>query len=173
MALTFPDDLPVDWEDDVGMPEDASFLNAVGGMSNTLKAILIAFFQGTERNYVTTNEVSTSAAFAALPTAGEATVTVGGTGIVLAIMRCQWRNAATAIQYMGCELSGANTEVAVVEKSISMRQPFASSTAFYNLNGIIPYSGLSPGDTTFKTRFATSSGSCTFQNRELFLIPFP
>jgi hypothetical protein len=174
MTFSFPDDLPEDWEDDIGMIEDADFLNKVGGMSNAIKQAFLSVFCNTGYSFVATNESTTLATYAPLATPGEASVNVGNTGIVIAFLKCQFVNTTQAMQYMSCELSGAN-EIApnFTDKYISERQPIASSTAVYTMNGYIPYMGLDPGATVFKTQFATSGGTAHFLNREIFLLPFP
>ena len=66
MAFTLPDDLPTNWQDDVGMIEDADYLNAVGEMNNSIKDALTALVDGAKSAYVATQESTTSTSYADL-----------------------------------------------------------------------------------------------------------
>ena len=46
MAFSLPSDLATNWADNVGMIENAAYLNAVAAMNNSLKAALVSTVNG-------------------------------------------------------------------------------------------------------------------------------
>jgi hypothetical protein len=80
----------------------------------------------------------------------------------------QATNGSTSM-FMSSALSGANTQSAVDARSvILLGNNLQQSTASFVM------SGLTPGSTTFTAQYKVSgSGTATFSNRSIFVIPLP
>lgn len=170
MAFTLPDDLPTDWQDDVGMIEDADYLNAVGTMNNSIKAALNTLVGGAGTAYVATSETTTSTSYADLTTTTDSvTATVGNSGAVIVFLKAQFQNSGAAYCYCSVALSGANTVAASDTYSL-----IAQPNAIYIQYGIpIFLTGLTAGSTTFKMKYRVSAGTGTWLYRRITVIPLP
>jgi hypothetical protein len=96
------------------------------------------------------------------------TVTVPASGKVLVAVTSgmQATNGSTSM-FMSFALSGANTQAASDSRAlILLGNNLQQSTASFVV------SGLTPGSTTFTAQYKVSgSGTATFSNRSMFVIP--
>lgn len=120
---------------------------------------------------VVTSETTTSTSFVDLATPGPAvTVTIGANGLALLIITADQFNAtAGATSFMGCVLSGSNTEAASATNAYSVKNVGGSLET--NLSFVRLLTGLSPGSTTFTAKYAVSSNTSTFTNRKIAVVP--
>lgn len=174
MAFTLPADLPEDWVDDIGMIEDADFLNSVGDLSNAIKAALLHIVGGATTASVATQENTSSTSYVDLATTTDTvTATIGASGKALVFLSADINNSSSAAGYMSFAMSGANTAAASDAMAI-MARAFVSSGNFTNTVGVpLLLTGLSAGSTVFKAKYRASSGTAQFQYRRIAVIPFP
>lgn len=174
MAFTLPSDLATNWQDNVGMIENAAYLNAVGTMNNQIKAAITSTVNNVQSSVVATSESTTSLTYANLTTTTDyATVTVGASGMALVIIYATMTTANGAgINSLSYEISGNNTSAAADTKALmycSQNNPGTSAfgATFFE-------TGLATGSTTFKLKYKTNNASyaATFANRRIAVIPF-
>ncbi|MDM2442111.1 hypothetical protein PP572_20070, partial [Mycobacteroides abscessus] len=79
--------------------------------------------------------------------------------------------AAAQTGYMGCALSGANTRAATDATAAYGRTVTAG--LFGTLARRIHLTGLTPGTTTFKAVYKTSTAAATFSDRHIIVEPKP
>lgn len=170
MAFSLPDDLPTDWADNVGMIENAAFLNDVGAMGNALKSALNAMVNGAATAYVATSETTASTSYTDLTTTTDTvTATVGDSGMVLVLLKAQFQNSGANYCYCSVALSGANT-VAASDNYTLLAAPNAVAVQM----GIpIFLTGLTAGSTTFKMKYKVAAGTGTWLHRRITVIPMP
>lgn len=174
MAFTLPADLPVDWVDNIGMVEDADFLNKVGAMDNALKAALLAIVNGAAVTTVATSETTTSGTYTDLTTTADSvTVTIGASGKALVIFSAETSVSAGSSR-MSYAMSGANTAPATDAKSATFHAQVGAAQDGTLIRAYME-TGLTPGSTTFKPKFrsAIDTSTKTFLNRQIIAIPFP
>lgn len=174
MAFTFPADLPEDWVDDIGMIEDADFLNHVGDLGNALKAAILAIVNGADSAFVATAESTSSASYTDLTTTTDSvTATIGSSGKALVFLRAQASGAASAkAMFMSFALSGANT-VAASDAFSCNNQGASALTPDSSISAMFLLKNLAAGSTTFKAKYRTTAGIANFYNRHFAVIPFP
>lgn len=126
---------------------------------------------GTTTSYVATSESTTSATYVALATAQAVTVTIPSTGKALLIVTAISRNTtAGTVQYIGVDISGANTST--LGTLLNTRYETGMLNSQFGHIGFMRYlTGFAAGSTTFTLRFASSSGTSTFMNREITVVP--
>lgn len=170
MAFSLPSDLPTNWADNVGMIENAAYLNAVGAMNNALKAAMIATTNNTAGAVVATAESTTSASYTDLTTTTDTvTVTIGPSG--MAIVLLHMTVAATGgTSWMGYAISGANTVAVSDAKALQYQCP--ASNVGGSFGATFVETGLAAGSTTFKLKYKASGGTPTFSNRRIAVVPF-
>ncbi len=173
MAFSLPADLATNWADNVGMIENAAYLNAVGAMNNSIKAALLGTVNGTATALVTTSETTTSTSYADLATTTDTvTVTIGASGMALVLLYAAiGNNTAGSISYVSFAVSGANTIAAADNSSLSFQ--IASGAGNAGACGS-PFflTGLATGSTTFKMKYRVSGTTGNFSNRRIAVIPF-
>ena len=173
MAFSLPADLATNWADNVGMIENAAYLNAVGDMNNKLKAAINGTVNGTAQAVVATSESTSSATYADLATTTDTvTVTIGPSGMALVLIYAYFSNTQWNAM-MSYAISGANTAAASDTKCLNFRnQPAGSQDGAFG--GTFLETGLSTGSTTFKLKYRAggSGGTMTFANRRIAVIPF-
>lgn len=173
MAFSLPADLATNWADNVGMIENAAYLNAVGTMGNALKAAMSGMVSNTATAVVATQETVSGTSYTDLATTTDSvTVTIGASGIALVIIHASLYNATNGqISYMSFAASGANTIAASDSQSISV-QIAASAPDGAAYSGIFPLTGLSSSSTTtFKAKYRATGGTGKFSNRRITVIP--
>ena len=120
---------------------------------------------------VNTNETTSSTTYTDLATTTDTvTVTIGANGLALVFLNC-WAgsNTGNAQAWMGFAISGAST-VAAADTSATFNQAYTAG----GVNGQaapILVTGLTPGSTTFKAKYRTTSGIANFQNRRIAVLP--
>lgn len=171
MAFTLPADLATNWADNVGMIENAAYLNAVGTLNNALKAAINGTVTGATAALVSTAEATTSATYVDLTTTTDTvTVTIGPSGMALVLLHMSVvSSGSTAL--MSYAVSGANTSAAADAKSVSYQCAVANVGG--NFGSTFLETGLTAGSTTFKLKYRTLLGATgTFSNRRIAVIPF-
>lgn len=167
-------DLPTNWVDNVGMIENATFLNKIGNYGNAAAAALNAMVGGIRSASVATAETISSATYTDLATTtDQVTVTVGSSGVVAVFIASQSDYVAGTSGYpvTGFAVSGANTQAAAdywaTGNYISGVTPLFQRAAFI-------LTGLAAGSTTFKMKYRrTGDANYNMSNRRIAVIPFP
>jgi len=172
MAFSLPTDLATDWADNVGMIENAAYLNKVGEMNNANKAALIALVNGTATATVATSETTTSATYADLTTTTDSvTVTIGNSGMALVLLQANGTSTTGYYSYISFAISGATTRAA--DDATALQFAVWSSGIQTQAGAPFLVTGLASGSTTFKMKYRVASGTGTFLNRRISVIPFP
>lgn len=173
MAFTLPSDLATNWQDNVGMIENAAYLNSLAAANNAAKAALLATVNGIATAYVATQESTTSTSYVDLTTTTDTvTVTVGPSGMALVLLYAAlYNDTAGGRTFMGFAVSGANTVAVADAQSINVA--IASSCADAGSFGA-PFllTGLTAGSTTFKAKYRVTSGTGKATHRRISVIPF-
>ncbi len=171
MAFSLPADLATDWADNVGMIENAAYLNSVGTLNNATKAALNTIVNGGATATVATSETTASTGYTDLTTTTDTvTVTVGNSGLVLVLLQSLSSNTG-GTNYIGFAVSGAST-VAAADGYALIHSGHASGVQTQTGSSFM-VTGLSSGSTTFKMKYKVSAGTGTFANRRISVIPFP
>ena len=134
--------------------------------NNTVAPIAAA-----NKSRVNTSETTTSAAYVGLTTAQTVTVNVPASGSVVIFLSSYASNNTAGVScYASVALSGANTLAA----SDANGTEYITSDANYRDRRSVAtvLTGLTPGSTTFTMQFRTGTGTATFRDRELVVIPF-
>ena len=173
MAFSLPADLATNWADNVGMIENATYLNAVGAMNNAIKAALLGTVNGTAQAVVATQETTTSTSYTDLTTTTDTvTVTIGASGMAMVLLYAAIGNTtAGAISYVSYAVSGANTIAASDAQSLYFQ--IASGAGNAGASGTMFFlTGLATGSTTFKMKYRVSANTGNFANRRIAVIPW-
>lgn len=171
MAFSLPSDLPTNWADNVGMIENAAFLNSLGTLNNANKAALIAIVNGVATATVATSETTTSTSYADLTTTTDTvTVTIGNSGMALVMLQSLSSNTG-GTNTIGFAISGAST-VAAGDPFTLIHSGHASGVQTQTGSSFL-VTGLTAGSTTFKMKYKVSAGTGTFANRRISVVPFP
>lgn len=171
MAFSLPSDLATNWADNVGMIENAEYLNAVGALNNANKAALVAMVNGVAAATVATSETTASTSYADLTTTTDTvTVTIGNSGMALVLLQTLSSNTGGA-NYAGFAISGAST-VAASDTYAIIHSGHASGVQTQTGSTFL-VTGLTAGSTTFKMKYKASAGTSTFANRRIAVVPFP
>lgn len=171
MAFSLPADLSTSWADNVGMIENAAYLNAVGAMNNSLKAALNAMVNGATGAAVATAETTASASYVDLTTTTDTvTVTIGDSGIAIVFIQAQHANTG-GYNLTSFAISGATTRAA--DDATCIQAAGHSNGVQVQVGNAYVVTGLSAGSTTFKMKYKVISGTGTFANRRISVIPFP
>lgn len=156
----------------VGEPLTASDWNIAANDLTYLYNFMNAGTGGTTGTIVATSETTTSTGFTGLTTAGPiVTVTTGYNAIVILTANIS-TTVSGSIGYMGYDVSGGSTISAAASKSIQFGTNNVANVI--QCSSIFLSTGLTPGSNTFTAKYRTSvSGSSTFSNRNLIVIPLP
>lgn len=172
MAFSLPADLSTSWADNVGMIENAAYLNAVGALNNANKAALNTLVNGAATATVATSETTTSTSYADLTTTTDTvTVTIGNSGMALVLLQANGTSTASNYSYIGFAISGASTIAA--SDSMALQYSVWSSGIQTQAGAPFLVTGLTAGSTTFKMKYRVAGGTGTFLNRRISVIPFP
>ncbi|WP_237082890.1 hypothetical protein [Mycobacteroides abscessus] len=123
---------------------------------------------------VATAQGTSSTAYMDLPTPGPSvTLNVPASGEVTIDVSAAYSAGGAAAQtgYMGCALSGANTRAATDATAAYGRTVTAG--LYGTLARRIHLTGLTPGTTTFKAVYKTSTSTATFSDRHIIVEPKP
>jgi hypothetical protein len=117
---------------------------------------------------VATSETTASTSFVDLATSGPAaTVTIGASGLAIVIVSAYIFNSGGGETHMGYALSGANTVAAASETDSIVNTGTAANT--YSFVKLL--TGLTAGSTVFTAKYKVTSGTGTFRNRRISVIP--
>lgn len=119
---------------------------------------------------VSTEESTTSSTFVNLSTPGPMiTLTTGASAIVFIGARA-WNSTATGINTMGIAVSGSSTIAATDADAYIVRSNAANQ--FMRAHAAVLFEGtLTPGSNTFTARYHVDSGTGTWRDRSLLVIP--
>ncbi len=171
MAFTLPSDLPTDYADG-SSTMTAAKLNNISAMGNAIKAALGTIGYGTQSTSVSASETTTSASYADLTTTtDQVTVTIGSSGSALLFFGAQLTNSGANYCYIGVGISGATTTAA--SDTTCIQAAVHSGGVLKNYSNTLLLTGLTAGVTTFKLKYKTNSGTATFANRRISVIPMP
>lgn len=123
---------------------------------------------------VATAQGTNSTAYVDLATPGPSvTLNVPASGEVTIDVSAAYSSGGAAAQtgYMGCALSGANTRAATDATAAYGRTVTAG--LYGTLARRIHLTGLTPGTTTFKAVYKTSTSTATFSDRHIIVEPKP
>jgi len=124
---------------------------------------------GAQTAYVPTSETTTSTSFVDLTTITDSvTVNVGANGLLLVALYAQFSNSGTGATYVSFVLSGANTQAAADAYSILTS---GTANAQFNISSVFLLNALSVGSTVVKMKYKVQSGTGTFTNRRISVIP--
>lgn len=120
---------------------------------------------------ISTSEGTTSTSYTDLATVGPAvTVTVGASGVVMVIVSCRLFNGTGGSQSaMSYAISGATSQAASSTKALVFRSDSANQDL--RASAMSVHTGLNPGATTFTAKYLVTSGSGTFAERALAVVP--
>lgn len=166
--------LPVNWVDDIGMIEDAAFLNLVGTNVNANTAAIAALDpDGPGRAAsVSTSESTTSTSYTDLTTITDTvTVTVGSRKMVLVLLAATLSNATVnpSTIRVSFAASGANTLAAADSRSIPMLNTQGTPSKDWFLLTVAELPNT--GSTVFKMKYKASAGTMGVQDRKIIVIP--
>jgi hypothetical protein len=123
------------------------------------------------QQYVTTLETTTSTTYTDLTTPGPiVTVATGTRALVVMDGRIGATTTATASARMSYAVSGATTVAADDDHAIG--KIGCSTDLFYIGSGAILHQGLTAGSNTFTAKYRVSSGTGSFDDRRMTVIPF-
>lgn len=119
---------------------------------------------------VTTGETTTSTSYTDLATVGPS-VTITH-GVYAAIFwSCSIQNTtANADTYMSWAMTGSNTRAA--GDLYSVRQDGVPASNVWRMGSVDIHSGLTPGTTTFTAKYRCDSGTASYSDRFIAVIPF-
>ena len=121
-------------------------------------------------NTVLTSQTTTSTSFTNLATIGP-TITVETGPMALLFSHCQLSNSGVGQSYAGVEVSGASSIAPALNRSINIDNAagvvIGAGTSVIYEGGIV----LTPGSNTFTMKYRVSSGTGTFADRRLFVVP--
>ncbi len=114
---------------------------------------------------------STSVAYAdlAAPAAVGPAVTVTHGPQVLVIVRAAISNTTTGSARMGYVISGANSLAATDQRGIHI---FGSAGTNIGVSDVSLVTALTPGTSTFTSKYRVSAGTGSFDDRRIIVVPF-
>ncbi|MBY0442027.1 MAG: hypothetical protein K2Q25_07820, partial [Mycobacteriaceae bacterium] len=126
---------------------------------------------GPTAGYVSTSESTTSTTYADLTTTSDTiTVNIGASGCALVFISSKMgQPTAGAYAFMSFALTGANTQSADDSMSIGYQTANNGGTSYQGSPFLL--TGLASGATTFKAKYRVSTGTGTFANRRIAVIP--
>jgi hypothetical protein len=120
---------------------------------------------------VLTPQTTMSTTFADLATVGP-TVTVDTGPYALVLTHAQVENSGAGSAYAGVEVTGATSIAPALNRSINV---FNSANTRIGAGTSVLYAGglvLTPGSNTFTMKYLVSSGTGTFGDRRIIVMPF-
>lgn len=125
---------------------------------------------GAARNFITTDQSTTSTSYTDLATVGPTvTVTIGGNGMALVIWSLgQYSSAGSGGKYSAINMTGANTGTMIDDEALR-----TDGTGFVGIQERSKlYTGLNAGSTTFKIVYKVSGATTgQFFARQITVIP--
>lgn len=122
---------------------------------------------------VLTQETTTSTSYVDLTTTTDTvTVTIGANGLAWINVSVQtFTNTNSQQTFTSFAASGANTIAAADTFAMIYGLPTTGAGESLSASFGRLFTGLTPGSTTFKMKYRTSSGTATFANRSITVIP--
>ena len=124
----------------------------------------------TSGSTVLTSQTTTSTSFTDLTTIGPS-ITVETGPKALVFTHCQLSNSGAGQSYAGVEVSGASSIAPALNRSINIDNAagvvIGAGTNVIHEGGIT----LTPGSNTFTMKYRVSSGTGTFADRRIFVMP--
>lgn len=114
---------------------------------------------------VATSQSTTSTTYADLATIGPVVTVTTGTQAIL-LMRASLINTAAANAFLAVTVTGASSIPAADANSLAL-----NTTVGARVGMPVWVSGLTPGSNTFTLQYKVTSGTGTFQDRHLGVIP--
>lgn len=116
---------------------------------------------------ITTSQTTTSTSYTDLATVGPSvTVNIGANGMALVCIFSIMTNSGAGINYAGVEVSGASS---VSPTNVNACRNTGTSTI--GASRTFLQTGLTPGSNTFTMKYNVNSGTGTFFNRSISVIP--
>jgi hypothetical protein len=128
---------------------------------------------GAAQAFVTTVENTTSTSYADLTTTTDTvTVTIGANGLALVSIHCGeiTNGTSTTRTRVSFAVSGATTQAATDTYSLQVVTSNASLPQI-GASGVFLLTGLTAGSTTFKMKYKVDSGTGSFTNRRIAVVP--
>lgn len=119
---------------------------------------------------VATSQTTTSTSYTDLTTAGPAVTEVTGTRALVSISALIQNNTAGGETWMAVTVSGASAVSAADGLGLSLQSYTGGGKA--SIGRTIIYSGLTQGTNTFTAKYRVSTGTGTFANRRIEVVPF-
>lgn len=117
---------------------------------------------------VATSQTTTSTSYTDLATTGPAVTVTTGTSALVSISAYLDNNSAGQNSYMSFGVTGATTSAAVEARGLS----FTGTGQGLTGSRVFLMTGLTAGSNTFTMKYKVQSGTGTFINRELIVIPY-
>jgi hypothetical protein len=131
----------------------------------------LSFLAGTTSASVVTSQGTASTSYVDLATVGPAvTVTTGANALVILTTNIS-NNSASTFSNMGYAISGATTLAAADVTALSIATPTGSIGQ--QVSELTRASALTAGSNTFTAKYRVGSGTGTFANRSITVIPLP
>lgn len=152
--------LPTNWQNNIGMQVDADFLNNLGTVVNANTDAIAGLHNATAAvsTLITTEETLNSATYTDLTTTTDSvTVPVGPSGSVMVLLELRFSTyvgGSSNVLTGSFATSGANTRAASDAYSVST--PASTLASIWQL---FILTGLTAGNTVFKMKYKTNSGS--------------
>lgn len=122
------------------------------------------------RDVVSTEQSTSSTGFTNLATPGPTVTVSTGTSAIAFVGARAWNSAATGIATMGVTVSGASSINASDDDAFMVRSNAANQ--FMRAHAAILYQGtLTAGSNTFTAQYHVDSGTGSWRNRSLIVIP--
>ena len=170
MAFTLPSDLATNLVDN-SSTVDAAYFNGVSAMGNALKAAIGTIGYGSRTATVATSETSASTSYTDLATTtDQVTVAIGSSGKAVVFFDVESSDSSGYYSYTSVDVSGANT-IAASDANAIRFMPGSANPG--HLGMPILMTGLTAGITTFKLKYKVSTGTGTWLNRRITVIPLP
>lgn len=128
-----------------------------------------------ERRAITSLELGTGTTTSTTYTNLDAPANVGPTTTVttgtaaLIIVRCSLENSGAGSARMGYDISGATSVAATDNRGIHL---FGSAGVNLGASDVSLRTSLTPGSNTFTAKYRVSSGTGTFTDRRIIVMPF-
>lgn len=119
---------------------------------------------------VLTSQTTTSTSFTDLATLGP-TITANTGPYALVFTHCQVSNSGAGSAYAGVNVSGASSIAPALNRSINL---IGAAGATLGAGTAVLYAGsiaLTPGSNTFTMQYRVSSGTGTFADRRIIVMP--
>lgn len=120
--------------------------------------------------FVTTSETTASTSYVDLATVGPAITATTGAMAMVGLYTRQSNGTAGANVWTSMAVSGATTLAASDNFALSYDSPVTGSTVYHGT--VHMQTGLTPGSNTFTHKYRASSGTGTFNQRRLWVLPF-